>query len=120
MKFINLVLMLAVLCGGSYVVSAKGISINAKPAIDPKISRAVQSFTDKNSTGIGKVKITSSDVQGNWALIWAESVRKKLDPAQYLLHKKKGVWKVLVMGTALTGTGEEYKVPLNLRKKWNL
>lgn len=112
MKIINVLFLSAVLLGCSFTV-------NAKP-VDPKVSRAVQKFTDKNSTGVGKVKITSSDVQGNWALIWAEASKKNIDPAQYLLHKKKGVWKVLVMGTALVGTGEQYKVPMNLQKKWNL
>lgn len=120
MKITNIVLILAVLFSCSFAIAAKEIKLTAKQTVNSKISRAVQNFTAKNSTGVGKVKITSSDVQGNWALIWAEAVKKNVDPAQYLLHKEKGVWKVLVMGTALARTGEEYKVPMNLRKKWNL
>lgn len=112
MKVIHVLLLAIVLFGCSVIAGAK--------PVDPRIGRAVQRFTDKNSQGIGKVKITSSDVRGNWALIWAESLKKQADPAQYLLRKEKGVWKVLVMGTALIGTGEEYKVPTDLRRKWNL
>ena len=122
MKIRNLALILMVILGGHLLIEARtgNVSSVIKPDVDPAISRAVQSFSDKNSQDAGRVKIFKLDVQGIWALAWARSVDKKLDDAQFLLHKEKGGWKVLVMGTALIGTGEEYKVPVRLRKKWNL
>lgn len=122
MKIKNLALILIVMLGCNIFTEARSGNpvLTIKSAVDPAISRAVQSFSDKNSKDAGRVKIFKLDVQGAWALAWARTIDKKLDDAQFLLHKEKGDWKVLVMGTALIGSGEEYKVPVRLRKKWNL
>ena len=122
MKIRNLVLVLIVLLGGSVLTEARTgkYVLAGKPAVNPAISRAVQDYSNKNSNDVGRVKIFKLDVQGAWALAWVKTIDKKLDDSQFLLHKEQGNWKVLVMGTALTGTGEEYKVPVRLRKKWNL
>lgn len=115
MKKINVIIVLLVLFGCFEIVEAQRVS---RPNLS--ISRAVQKYTDRESQGLGKIKITKSDVQDDWALVWGRAVARKVDDAQYLLHREKNGWKVLVMGTALVGTGEEYKVPRPLRKRWNL
>jgi hypothetical protein len=87
---------------------------------NPAISRAIQKYSDRESKGLGKITILKSDVQGNWALVLCRAAKKDVDDAQYLLQRVKGEWKVLVMGTSLVGTGEEFKVPPALIKKWDL
>lgn len=43
-----------------------------------------------------------------------------LDPVFVLVHKRQGVWNFVTMGGNLRGSGQQFKVPHALWKRWNL
>ncbi len=84
------------------------------------ITRTVESYVSQHSSDVGAVDITQFDIQGTWALVEIAPRNKSTDTAQVLLRKQRSGWKVLVLGTALYGTGKTYGVPGQLRKKWKI
>jgi hypothetical protein len=85
-----------------------------------QVKRAVNTYVQHNSPGVGVVDITSLDVQGPWALAWIKARKPGVDRAMILLKRQGAAWKVLTMGTSLHGTGKTYGAPQALRKKWGL
>lgn len=90
------------------------------PATRAEIISAVDAFVKEHSVAGSDVDITTLDVRGTWALAGISPRNKGTDDATVLLRKRHGAWKALVLGTALYGTGREYGVPKQLRKKWGL
>ncbi len=127
-----LMTMLAAVAGNCSVVSDRSAgkieySHNHKSR-DPQeqaIMRTIVAYLMNHATsGYGRVSqsnLTSLDVQSDWALANVEPVeRGRLDPVTLLLHKQRGQWKVLTLGTNLQGAGAKFHVPSRLWTKWGL
>ena len=84
-------------------------------AVRQEMSRKTQAHDRLTELTVSDLKIDSG-----WALVTVEPAGNTTDPATLLLRKRHGLWKVLVLGTSLYGTGKQYRVPRRLWKKWGL
>lgn len=88
------------------------------------VERAVRQEMGRATRDHDRVaEFTFSDLKidpAGWALAQIEPVGNATDPVTLLLRKRRGRWKVLVLGTSLYGTGGQYGVPRRLWKKWGL
>lgn len=85
-------------------------------AVREEMSRATRDHDRLTEFAVGEMK---TDAAG-WALVTIRPAGDATDPATLLLRKRRGRWKVLVLGTSLYGTGRQYRVPRRLWKRWGL
>jgi HAMP domain-containing protein len=85
-------------------------------AVRQEMSRKTRDHDRLTEFAVGDLKLDPA----GWALVLIEPAGNTSDPATLLLRKRRGRWRVLVLGTSLYGTGRQYNVPRRLWKSWGL
>ena len=80
------------------------------------MGRATRDHDRLTDFTVGDLKLDPA----GWALVQIEPAGNATDPATLLLRKRRGRWRVLVLGTSLYGTGRQYGVPRRLWRTWGL
>lgn len=89
-------------------------------AISRSLTRELNHATPDH-VRVAHFALTSVDVRGSWALADVKPTRADaLDPVFVLVHKRRGAWNFVTMGGNLRGSGQQFKVPHALWKRWNL
>lgn len=116
---------IAIGCGSGKDAKSDGVirGLDGPPAgvqerpRDPGIEAALASNSELRAH---RLRLTKLDVRGEFALAEAEAEGRHLDPIFVLLRKEGVAWKVLTFGTALTGAGAEYGIPIDIAEDWGL
>lgn len=104
--------------------ACSALASSPRPAQQRAISRALTrelNHATPDHVRVARFALTSVDVQGHWALADVKPLGSgALDPVFVLVHKRWGAWNFVTMGGNLRGSGQQFKIPHALWKRWNL
>ncbi|RYG54943.1 hypothetical protein EON80_31345 [bacterium] len=103
-----------------YCKGTKMMPMSEKAAVKTALNRELGRSTSDH-VKMFPYFLTSLEVRSNWALATVQPTKsRELDPATVLLHKTRGKWKVVTLGSNLHGAGKQFNVPRSLWSRWNL